>query len=177
MGAQLICWRCRARLRPLRWTACLPPRPDGRPRQQRQAPLAHTVAFARPGADQLWGARGWTWSSDRTATSRSAITASRSRCAWPRRRRVGCAPPAPDSPAIPITSGLSPVEVPGAPCPAQPPIGQPTERRPTEPSMAAARCDRRLHANSPVGRRSSRPSCNVCRCGPHRACLGSRGSP
>jgi hypothetical protein len=89
---------------------------------------------------------------------------------------AGCAPLGPNWPVIPITSGSSAVEVPAAPCPARPPMGQPMERRPTAPSTAA-RCDRRLRANSPAGRRSSRPNCKACHCRPLRACSDSRASP
>ena len=53
--------------------------------------------------------------------------------------------------------------------------GEPIATRPAR--RRPARCDRRLHANSPAGRRSSRLSCKACRCGPPPACSGSRASP
>ncbi len=64
----------------------------------------------------------------------------------------------------------------GAPCPARPPMGQLMELRRSAPSTAA-RCDRPLRASSPAGSRSSRPSCNACRCGRPPVCSGSRASP
>ena len=90
---------------------------------------------------------------------------------------AGCASSALNWTAVPITSGSSPVEVRAPPCPAQPLTGQPMERRPTALSMAAGRCDRRLHASSPAGRRSSRLICKACRCEPPPASSGSRASP
>ena len=120
--------------------------------------------------------RGSRWSSDRTGTSQSVITVSRSPLACLRRRPAGCAPLGPNWPAIPITSGSSPVEVRAAPYPARPPMGPTSAQRPTAPSTAA-RCDRPLRANSPAGRRSSRPSCKACRCGRPPVCSGSLASP